>query len=242
MKNGCLITNNAYLSRPSWSSVRPILFMQKNYKVQISDNLHYDMLGRWVSGTINSSTKSLMFQVLWNKIILGTSDTWSMSSSSQGPPTSDPAYYIDYWRLSDFNSPCGLVISLADQFFGQLVGQKTDQNHMDVPKKIVLVDVQYCSVFVFYIMVLCLNWQHTCINLVFCILDIRLKTCHYCIHIGFFIANTAAPSEAQNSLTVSSSRCLCYNSGICWFDVPIHDTRDSSAASYKYVTKWCLWT
>ena len=29
MKNGCLITNNAYLSRPSWSSVRPILVMQK---------------------------------------------------------------------------------------------------------------------------------------------------------------------------------------------------------------------
>ena len=62
-----------------------------------------------------------------------------------------------------------------------------------VSTKRVLVDVQYCSVFVFYIMVLCLNWQHTCINLVFCILDIWLKTCHYCIHIGFFIANTSAP-------------------------------------------------
>ena len=30
-----------------------------------SDNLQYNMLGRWVDGTNNSSTKRLMFQALF---------------------------------------------------------------------------------------------------------------------------------------------------------------------------------
>ena len=34
-----------------------------------SDNLQYDMLGRWIDGTIVSSTKCLMFQVLFFFII-----------------------------------------------------------------------------------------------------------------------------------------------------------------------------
>ena len=75
-----------------------------------SDNLQYNTLVRWFSGTNDSSIKHLMFQALYffmisykslcqnyKNIMHGTSDALSMSHLSH--QTSEPAYYIVDCRI-----------------------------------------------------------------------------------------------------------------------------------------------
>ena len=68
------------------------------FSLQKSDNLQYNTLGPWVDRLIHQAS-DVQVLLLWieNKIILGTSDAWSMSHLSQRP--NDPAYYIEDCRI-----------------------------------------------------------------------------------------------------------------------------------------------